>query len=143
MGRFKQFLLSEQMGLGDLGTNIDKLMSSHWFGNAINGALVSTDWSGTEDPQTTGHGGQEKNLPGVDLTIPSIQRSGRITTLFTKKNPIYVRLSDGTEAHFSYDEYKRIQGTPALGKVMTITFQRHPGDFTNQYSKIDQAIVTD
>jgi hypothetical protein len=60
-----------------------------------------------------------------------------------RKNPIYVRLSDGTEAHFTYDEWKKIEGQPALGKTMTILFQRHPEDMSQEHSKIDKVIVTD
>jgi hypothetical protein len=83
------------------------------------------------------------NLPTTDVTIPSVERTGRITSLITKRNPIYIRLSDGTEAHFSYDEYRRIDGKPELGKTMTVIFQRHPEDRMQQASKIDKAIVRD
>jgi len=88
-----------------------------------------------------GFSGQSLHLPSTDMTIPSVERTGRITTLLSKRNPIYVRLSDGTEAQFTYDEYKRIEGNPALGKTMTVIFQRHPEDSGRSYSKIDKAIV--
>ena len=139
MGRFKKFLLTEEIGLADIGPRMDRLMNSQWFGNQIAGALVSSDVTGSEQFSTLG----SNHLPSTDLTIPSATREGRITTLLLKKNPIYVRLSDGTEANFSYDEYRRIQGQPGLGKVMTIIFQRHPDDMGRSYSKIDQAIVRD
>ena len=139
MGRFKKFLLTEEIGLADIGPRMDHLMNSQWFGNQIAGALVSSDVTGSEQFSTLG----SNHLPSTDLTIPSATREGRITTLLLKKNPIYVRLSDGTEANFSYDEYRRIQGQPGLGKVMTIIFQRHPDDMGRAYSKIDQAIVRD
>jgi hypothetical protein len=141
MGKFKEFLLTEEIGLADLGPRIDHLMNSQWFGNQIAGALVSSDVSGSEQSPTLGYAGHSLHLPSTDLTIPSVTKEGRITTLLLKKNPIYVRLSDGTEAHFSYDEYRKIDGEPALGKVMTITFQRHPDDTGRAYSKIDKAIV--
>lgn len=143
MGKFKKFLINEQLGLGDLGTRIDRMFHSQWLGNAINGAFVSSDVNGTEQSPTMGYPGHSLHLPDTDLTIPSLERTGRITTLLLKKNPIYIRLSDGTEAHFSYDEYKRIDGQPALGKTMTIIFQRHPQDWSDQHSKIDKAIVLD
>lgn len=148
MGKFKEFLINEQMGLGDLGSRIDSLFHSQWLGNAVNGAIVSTGWTGsyaggTEQTDVEGFAGHPQNFPPKDLTIPSVERTGRITCLLTKKNPIYVRLSDGTEAHFSYDEYRKIDGEPALGKVMTIIFQRHPQDWTDQHSKIDHVIVRD
>lgn len=143
MGKFKTFLMNEQVGLGDLGPRVDGLLHGRDFDAVVRGALVSTDWSGSEQPQTRGHGGQMQNLPGVDLTIPSVQRQGRITALLLNRNPIYVRLSDGTEAHFTYDEFRRIEGSPAVGKTMTVTFQRHPRDTTQGHSKIDRVIVND
>lgn len=143
MGKFKDFILNEEVGLADLGARIDKLFNSQKFGNQIGGAFVSTDFSGTEQSSTAGFSGHTQHIPSTDLTIPSATRSGRITSLMLKKNPIYIRLSDGTEANFTYDEYKRIDGQPALGKTMTIIFQRHPEDMGRMYSKIEKAIVTD
>jgi hypothetical protein len=143
MGKFKEFLLTEEIGLADLGSRIDQLFHSQTFGNQLQGALVSTDVTGSEQSPTMGYAGHSLHLPSTDLTVPSATRTGRITTLLIKKNPIYIRLSDGTEANFTYDEYRRIEGNPGLGKTMTITFQRHPEDQSRMYSKIDKAIVTD
>lgn len=141
MGKFKNYIINEELGLGELGSNIDKIFKSQWFGNQIAGAYVSTDVSGSEQSPTMGYSGHSLHLPSTDLTIPSIEKTGRITTLLNKKNPIFIRLSDGTEAQFTYDEYKRIEGKPNIGKVMTIIFQRHPDDSGRSYSKIDKAIV--
>ena len=143
MGKFSEFLLNEEMGLGDLGSKIDNLFNSHWFGNQINGAFASTDVTGSEQSPTLGYAGHSLHLPSTDLTIPSAIKQGRITTLLLNKNPIYIRLSDGTEANFSYDEYKRIDGKPEIGKTMSITFQRHPEDRSRNYSKIDKVTVLD
>lgn len=143
MGKFKEFLITEEMGLGDLGKRIDSFYNNRWLGNQINGAFVTRDVpNAAEQSPVHGTGLDSIRLPN-ELTIPSFERTGRITTLFLKKNPIYVRLSDGTEAHFTYDEYKRIQGTPELGKTMTIIFQRHPNDWSQNASKIDKVIVRD
>ena len=140
MGKFKDFILNEEIGLGNLGSRIDSLFHSHQFGNQIDGAFASTDVTGSaQSPNTS----QSLYLPATDLTIPSVTKQGRITILQTKRNPIYVRLSDGTEAHFTYDEFQRIQGTPDIGKTMTLIFQRHPEDRMREYSKVDSAIVTD
>ncbi len=141
MGKFREFLITEEVGLADLGPRIDRLYNSQWFGNQIAGAFASSDVTGSEQSPTMGYAGHSLHLPSTDLTVPSVVRSGRITTLMLKKNPIYVRLSDGTEAHFTYDEYRKIEGEPALGKTMTITFQRHPEDQSRMHSKIDKAIV--
>lgn len=143
MGKFKEFMITEEIGLGQLGTRIDNLFHNQQFGNQINGAFASTDVTGTEQSPTMGYAGHSLHLPSTDLTIPSVVKQGRITCLMLKKNPIYIRLSDGTEVNFTYDEYKRIDGKPELGKTMTLIFQRHPEDRARMYSKIDKAIVND
>ena len=138
MGKFKQYILNEEIGLGELGSRIEGLFNSQQFGNQIGGAYVQTGHA-IQGAQS-GYSGS-MDLPATDLTVPSSERQGRITVLELKKNPIYIRLSDGTEANFTYDEYKRIEGKPGLGKVMKITFQRHPDDMMQQHSKIDRAVV--
>lgn len=143
MGKFKNYLINEEIGLADLGPRIDRLMNSQNFGNQVQGAFVSSAFDGSGASPETGMAGHPIDMPVNDLTIPSVERTGRIIALMLKKNPIYIRLSDGTECNFTYDEYKRIQGNPALGKVMTVMFQRHPGDLGQQSSKIDKAIVRD
>lgn len=143
MGKFKEFIIQEEVGLADLGPNIERLFNSQEFGNQLNGALVSSQWNGMNVP-TPWRGDDLQNAKNpVDLGLSSVQRTGRITALLKTKNPIYVRLSDGTECNFSFDEFKRIQGSPDLGKTMTIVFQRHPEDMSRQFSKIDKAIVLD
>lgn len=143
MGKFKNFLINEELGLGELGSRVDNLFHNQWLANQIGGAYASTDVTGSEQSPTLGFSGHSLHLPSTDLTIPSVERTGRITTLLSKRNPIYIRLSDGTEAQFTYDEYKRIEGKPGIGKVMTVIFQRHPEDSGLSYSKIDKAIVRD
>ena len=136
MGKFKKFLI-ESVGLGDLSPRIDQLMRSPTLGGQIAGALASTDVTGSE-----AHGDSQPHLDSTDLTIPEFVRSGRITHMQRTKNPIYIRLSDGTEAHFTYDEFKRLNEEPRIGKLMTITFQRHPDDRSENASKISKVEVT-
>ena len=153
MGKFREFLLNEEIGRGEVGPKIDDLFHSQLLGNQIGGAFITMD---TDDVPQEGIGtsggsfgnqsmarSNQVGLPSTDMTLSSIEKTGRITTLLLKKNPIYIRLSDGTEARFTYDEYRKIQGEPALGKNMTLIFQRHPSDASGQHSKIDQAIVRD
>lgn len=138
MGKFKEFLITEDIGLADLGPRIDRFYHSDYIDGKIGGAFA-TSANATNSPTV----GQAMDLPDASLSIPSVERTGRITNISAKKNPIYIRLSDGTEAHFSYDEYRRIEGKPELGKTMTVIFQRHPEDNMRQASKIDKAIVRD
>jgi hypothetical protein len=123
MGKFKHFFINEEVKLSDLGPRIDKIYGEKDFEDKIQKTLQHPHWS------------------NPSLEIPSVEKTGTIICLLKKKNPIYVRLSDGTECNFSYDEYKRIQGSPELGKSMSVTFQRHPSDNSVQYSKIEKAIV--
>lgn len=143
MGKFKHYLLKEELGLGNLGQNIERIANNAWLGNAINGAFVNNDYNTSEMNPSLGSAGFDTIFPSTDLSIPSVQKQGRITNLLLKTNPIYIRLSDGTQAYFTYDEFKKIQGKPEIGKVMTITLQRHPKDASGQMSKIDSAKVID
>lgn len=143
MAKFKEFIINEEVGLGNLGSNIERLFNSQNFGNQINGAMVSSQWNGMYSPTPWKGDDLQTAKNPVDIGISSVERTGRITSLMKTRNPIYIRLSDGTECNFSFDEFKKIQGTPDIGKTMTVIFQRHPDDMTNQHSKIDVAIVRD
>lgn len=133
MGKFREFVLTEDIGLADLGPRLHNFYNSPWLDAKIGAALV---------PGNTSRG-DGIDIPSTNLTIPSNERTGRIEVLMLKRNPIYVRLSDGTETYFSHDEYNRIEGTPELHKTMTVIFQRHPNDASKSNSKIDKAIVRD
>lgn len=139
---FKSFI-NEEFGLANLGGQINRVFDNPSF-KGQTGAYVSTDYS---TPSPTGYAGDPTSsidLPANSLTIPNVEKTGRIAVLLYKKNPIYIRLTDGTEAFFTYDEYHKIQGEPpAVGKTMTIVFQRHPNDASEERSKIVKAIVRD
>lgn len=133
--------MRETAGLGDLGAKMDGVFLNNRAFQLLGGAYVSSDVSGSEQSPTLGYPGHSLHLPSTDLTIPHVLRQGRILVLLKKRNPIYVKLSDGSELNFTYDEYRRIDGTPELGKTMTVTFQRHADDLTKSYSKIERCIV--
>lgn len=133
---FKTFIANESIALGNLGAKMDRLFDNDHFRNQANSFLNNIE----QNPNNLGY---TFELPKGELEIPQIERTGRIVTLLDKRNPIFVKLSDGTEASFTYDEWRRIDGNPQLGKVMTIIFQRHPSDSTKNHSKIDKIIVRD
>lgn len=144
MAKFKNFLINEETGLANLGANIDKLFQSQSFGNQIKGAFVSSQWNNSyTNTPWKGNDSIKNTKEPVDLIIPSVEREGKIISLTEKSNPIYIKLSDGTECSFTYQEFKRIEGNPGIGKTMRVIFQRHPNDFTNNISKIEKAIVLD
>ena len=142
MGKFKEYLLNEDLGLGNLGTKMDNIVNSQWLDTQLGGAIMCSDQTGTDQfPPFERTGSYAK--PDLDLTVPSVVRSGRITNLFLKKNPIHIGLSDGTQLRLNYDEFKRIQGKPEIGKVMNVTLQRHPSDNSQTHSRIDKIEVRD
>lgn len=138
MGSFKKYLLSEEIGLGNLGQKMGQFFHSDYIDAKISGAFKTT-----HDGKSSPSFGKAMNMPTTSIDIPSIERSGRIQYIDYKRNPIYIRLSDGTEASFTYDEFRRIEGKPSINKTMKIIFQRHPNDWTKNSSKIDKAIILD
>jgi len=76
------------------------------------------------------------HLPSLDLGLPSVEKKSKISILNDKINPIYMQLEDGSKLFFTYDEFKRIQGTPLIGKVMQLTMQRLGNDTSVYPSKI-------
>ncbi len=132
--------MEKQIGLGDLQGQMDKLFNTQSF-QTFAGSYLSSDMSGTETSHTRDLLGHDLFLPSTDLTIPQVRKEGRIVALEKNKNPIIIKLSDGTCAYFTYDEFRRIKGKPELGSVMRIDFQRHPQDASGNLSKIDRAEV--
>lgn len=147
MKNFKKFILKEDIGLGNIGKSIDHLFRNRQYDQQA-GTYVSTDYS---RPSPEGYGGDPDwmtKLPSNSLTIPKIERTGIISILLLKRNPIFVQLTNNgkrvADVFFTYDEFKRIHGSkPALGKTMTVVFQRNPTDDSQNQSKIDYAIVKD
>lgn len=133
---FKTFIANEGIALGNMGAKMDQIFSKSKF-DQMSKTFIQNNETSPNQPGTS------LEFPTGSLEVPQIERTGRIVTLLAKRNPIFVKLSDGTEANFTYDEWKRIQGTPELGKVMTIIFQRHPNDSTKNTSKIEQVIIRD
>ncbi len=106
------------------------------------GALLGTDFTGSTAPATKALTGHPPDLPGLDLALPSVVKHGQITHLIKNKNPIYIRLSDGTQLFQTWDEFKRIKGFPEVGRTMTITFQRNQNDFSNSASQVQSITVS-
>lgn len=80
-------------------------------------------------------------LPNFDLGLPSIEKKAKIVLVIQKKNPIYIQLDDGTKLYFTYDEFKRIDGEPVVGKTMAVKLLRLPFDNTDSPSKIQSCRI--
>lgn len=132
MAKFRQFF-EGKLGLGNLGAKMHQFYNDPGLESRINGVLTQ---------------GGSDHLPdfsmprqGQDLTIPQVTKTGVVEIFDWKRNPIYMRLSDGTELTMTYDQFNKIEGKPSVGKTVTVIFQRHPQDFNDQRSKIDKCIV--
>ncbi len=77
------------------------------------------------------------------LAVPKIEKTGRIIEIRMKKNPILIRLSDGTECNLTLDEFQSVPGHPAVGKMAKVVFQRHPGDTSGDHSLIQKFEIID
>lgn len=133
---FKQFL-SEEINLNDLGQNMDRVFVNQKF------AQHSRDFlSGNSDQL---HAALDKvRIPqDQDLEVPKMETTSKVSILLRNRNPIFMKLADGTEASFTYDEWKRIKGEPKLGSTVTMIFQRHKDYQGRDHSKIEQVIVRD
>lgn len=95
--------------------------------------LLPSTWTGTEDLGTHSYG-----VPGVDLEIPSVTRKSKIRFMNDKKDPIEVRLMDGTAIYMTLDEFNRVNSRTKLevGREIKVTFQRREGDGSPDPSKV-------
>lgn len=96
-------------------------------------SFLASTWTGSEDLGRFGYG-----LPGVDLVLPSVEKKSTIRSITKNKNPITIVLMDGTKIYLTLDEFNRINSMKSLevGSDITVTFQRNPGDQSQEPSKI-------
>jgi hypothetical protein len=139
MSKFKQFLIKEEFGLGDIKQKINKIFDNKSYSNFLSSSANNTyDYS-----PWRGNDSINNQKEPVDLVIPNIEKTARIIFLDVKKTPIRMLLSDGTECLFSEVEFRKIKGIPEINKTITLVFQRNPNDFSKNFSKIEKAIVLD
>jgi len=80
-------------------------------------------------------------LPSIDLELPKVEKRSKIVFVHDRINPIYVQLEDGSKLFFTYDQFKRIQGKPVVGKEMHISMQRLGSDTSEAPSRINSCRV--
>jgi len=99
------------------------------------GSYLPSDFTGSEVPIK--YDGRPGFLPSVDLQLPSTNKTAMIRFIDMKRNPISIFLTDGTRLYLTIHQFKRIKGTePAVGKTLSVTFQRSPEDHSEQPSQI-------
>lgn len=82
------------------------------------------------------------SLPSINLGLPSVEKKSKIVLLSDKTNPIYIQLADGSKLFFTYDEFRRIQGKPEVGRELKVLLQRLGTDKSVSPSKITMCKVT-
>lgn len=128
---FKEFILREE---NTVGYHNDGPGSSF---APSGGSYLGSDFTGSEQSTTMGLQGHPVHLPSLDMEIPLITRTGRVKFIERNRNPIFILLSDGTKLYLSWDQFKRIHGPePEVGKMLSVTFQRHPKATQDENSQI-------
>lgn len=82
-------------------------------------------------------------LPNINLDMPSLEKTSKISMLNDKINPIYIQLEDGSKLFFTYDEFRRINGNPVVGKKLHLVMQRLGDDTSKHPSRITSCRVMD
>lgn len=105
------------------------------------GAYLTSDFSGSEAIPNS----HSYHLPSIDMEIPNNIPTKTIQSLINvinkNKNPIFVGLEDGTKIFLTWDEFKRINPAPEVGKKAMITFQINDKDKDNTPSQIQKFVV--
>lgn len=80
-------------------------------------------------------------MPAQEFGLPTVGRTSLISFIERNKNPIFIKLMDGTKLYLTWDEFNRIEGhEPEAGKKMTVIFQRHIKDVSDSHSQIERLI---
>ena len=61
-------------------------------------------------------------LPNWELDLPKITKKGKVIVLEMKKNPVHLRLDDGTNLYLTIDEFRRINKQPKIGDTLSVEF---------------------
>lgn len=73
-----------------------------------------------------------------NFILPTKTVRSEIRLINDKNNPILIQLLNGTKLFLSFDEYKKIKNqNPAVGKMATVVFQRHPNDKSDNFSLVN------
>lgn len=124
------------LNTGPVGTNIPNTPG-------IFGALTA-QWTGSEYPDLpgwqTGYFDTDYMHNDFDLKLPTTEKSGRITFLDKKRNPIVLAFTNDqhhvTRIYIPYDAFKRIQPEPELGRSITVAMQRRMDDPSKSPSQV-------
>jgi hypothetical protein len=136
--RFREFVKLKEQEIMGLSTPISLQIPTPVFGALP--AVVSGSQSADMPLRSGGWDGSNLNNLQADLALPMTVKTGKITHINDKVNPILMYISDpkkgGSIMHIPYDDFKRISGEPRVGKSIVIVFQRRTDDRSNSYSKV-------
>lgn len=108
------------------------------FNKDHGGSYLSSDQTGSEAVKADGG---SPHLPSTDLTIPSSMPIKKVVSVVTginyNKNPIEIKLQDGTILYLTIDEFRRIgPKSPKKGSKIMVSFQRREDDNSKSPSQI-------
>jgi hypothetical protein len=96
--------------------------------------------TGSEWPDSplwsAGYAGTNWENGKFDIGLPSVSRTGKITFIDKKTNPILIYLDDKTRLEVPNDLIRGLTIKPEYGKTVMVTFQRRKDDGSINYSRI-------
>lgn len=156
---FKEFFyLMEKKGYAPFGFNHSVRQMPHTNTGPIGthipnspgifGALTS-QWTGSQPGELpswqAGYFDSNLSHNNFDLGLPNTERSGIITFIDKKRNPIIITYRNPQHhmdtIYIPYDDFKRIQPEPDVGRSMTVVYQRRKDDPSKAPSRIQSIKV--
>jgi hypothetical protein len=121
---------------GPVGTHIPNVPG-------IFGALTA-QWTGSQPGELpswqAGYFDSNFSQNNFDLALPTTERSGIITYIDEKRNPIIITYrnskTESDSIYIPYDDFKRVQPCPDIGRTITVVMQRRMDDASKAPSKI-------
>ena len=102
------------------------------------GAILGSDFTGSETAAK--FLGNPLHLPSMDMEVRKVERTSPISSIDRHSNPIKIQLLDGTKLYMTWDQFKRVEGKePAYGRLMHVSFQRHPDTDSYENSTVVSA----
>lgn len=84
---------------------------------------------------------EENDSVKNELDLPLLKKEGVIQIVIENKNPIYIQLSNNTKLFLTYEQYRRLNKKPMVGKKMIVWFQRNPDDHSQTTSQVHHCEV--
>lgn len=118
---------------------LDMVIPSGNFG------ALPTQWTGSQWPdeplRSGGYMGTNWVNNKFDLALPSVSKTGKITFIDRRANPVLIILDDTTRLEVPPYLLRSLTIKPEQGRTVMVTFQRRKDDGSINYSRIDSLKV--